>query len=259
VAVAVGYKAGSPLAGKLSDICGASDKEVVSSLKEGVPAVANFSDEALGPMVKYLKGARLGVLEQMGKARVGSMLSLLLDINLKQTRRLIFDIFFGRFYGSDIWGNRRVFNVIYELSLYNIASRESTVRSKFDPGNFPLPIPLPDDNWSKNCGDLLLKGCTKLNSIAEQARTMGTTLWYDKEDADSKRMDKVVACGQFTTCAKMLEYTLVLERILEQEKSLPFAERTLQFGDFDRELFGKIRKQLEDDWKAFKADPFFIY
>ncbi len=259
VVFAVGYKAGSPLIGKLSDIFGASDKEIVSSLKEEVPAVANFSDEALGSMVKYLKGARFGVLEQMGKARVGSMLSLLLDINLKQTRRLIFDIFFGNFYGSDIWGNRRVFNVIYELSLFNIASRESTIRKKFSSKDYSLPVPLPNDHWGKDCEELLLNGCAKLSSVAEQARTMATTLWYDKEDSDSRRMDKVVACGQFTTCAKLLEYALVLERILVQEESLPLAGRTLQFGDFDRELFGKIRLQLEDDWKKFKADPLFMY
>lgn len=241
VALVVGYKAGSPLIGKLTGFFGASNRELVASLKEGAPAIANFSDEALGSMVKYLKGARLGVLEQMLKARVGSMLSLLLDINLKQTRRLIFDIFFGNFYGRDVWGNRRVFNVIYELSLFNITSRESTIRNKFS-GN-------------KDAADLLLKDCTKLNSVAEVARTMGTTLWYDHQDAVSKRMDKVVACGQFTTCAKMLEYVLGLEKILDQEKTWPVANKTIQFGPQDMLLFQSIKKQLEEDWKAFKEDP----
>ena len=258
VGLIVAKKMGSPLIGKLTGLIDGSDKQLVSSLKEGVPAVSNFSDKALGSMVKYLKGARFGVLEQMLNARVGSMLSLLLDINLKQTRRLIFDIFFGNFYGKDVWGNRRVFNVIYELSLFNISARESTIRSKFESGDYNLPVPLPNDSWSRNCEDLLLKGCTQLNSVAEAARTMGTTLWYDHEDANSNRMDKVVACGQFTTCAKMLEYSLILERILQQEENRPFAERTLQFGDFDRQLFFSIRQQLEEDWKAFKEDPFFM-
>lgn len=266
VALVIGYKAGSPLIGRLTTLFGASDKELVASLKEGVPAVANFSNDALGSMVKYLKGARFGVLEQMLKSRVGSMLSLLLDINLKQTRRLIFDIFFGNFYGRNVWGNRRVFNVIYELSLFNITSRESTIREKFDPKVYPLPTSpagapasspaAAHDSWGKDCADLLLKDCTKLNAVAEVARTMGTTLWYDHEDAASKRMDKVVACGQFTTCAKMLEYVLVLERILEQEKDRPFADRTLQFSDQDTILFKSIRQQLERDWKTFKEDPF---
>ncbi|HWK06957.1 MAG TPA: patatin-like phospholipase family protein [Puia sp.] len=258
VGLIVAKKMGSPLIRKLTGLINGSDKQLVSSLKEGVPAVANFSDKALGSMVKYLKGARFGVLEQMGNARVGSMLSLLLDINLKQTRRLIFDTFFGNFYGKDVWGNRRVFNVIYELSLFNISSRESTIRNKFESDDYSLPVPPPADSWSKNCEDLLLKNCAQLNSVAEAARTMGTTLWYDQDDADSDRMDKVVACGQFTTCAKMLEYSLVLERILQQEESRPFGERTLQFGDFDRQLFFLIRKQLEQDWKAFKEDPFFM-
>jgi hypothetical protein len=258
VVFAAGYKAGSPLPGKLSGAFNASDKETVSALKQGMSSLAGFSDTALSSMVRYLKGAKLSVLEQMGKARVGSMLSLLLDVNLKQTRRLIFDIFFGSFYGKDIWANRRVFNVVYELSLFNIASRESTIRSKFGSKDLTLPVPAVNDDWAKNCEDLLLEGCAKLSSVAEQARTMGTTMWYDKEDSDSKRMDKVVACGQFTTCAKMLEYALVLERILEQESSFPSDKKTLQFGDFDLDLFRKMRRQLEDDWKAFKADPFFM-
>jgi len=263
VALLVARKMGSPLITKLSGLIDGSDKQLVASLKEGVPAVANFSDRALGSMVQYLKGARFGVLEQMLNARVGSMLSLLLDINLKQTRRLIFDIFFGNFYGKEVWGNRRVFNVIYELSLFNISSRESTIRNKFGSGDYKLPAPatgaLPSvDTWAKDSEDLLLKGCMQLNSVAEVARTMGTTLWYDKEDADSNRMDKVVACGQFTTCAKMLEYSLILERILQQEAQLPFEQRTLQFGDFDLQLFFLIRKQLEADWIAFKENPFFM-
>lgn len=258
VAFVAGYKAGSPLLEKLSGAFNASDKETISTLKEGIPSLVGFSDTALGSMIKYLKGAKIGVLEQMGKARVGSMLSLLLDINLKQTRRLIFDIFFGSFYGKEIWANRRVFNVVYELSLFNIASRESTIRNKFEQKDLALTVPVPGDSWARNCENLLLEGCTKLSSVAEQARTMGTTMWYDKEDSDSKRMDKVVACGQFTTCAKMLEYALVLERILEQEASFPPEKKTLQFGDFDLDLFRKMRRQLEDDWKAFKTDPFML-
>ena len=258
VGLLVAKKMGSPLITRLSGLIDGSDKQLVASLKEGVPAVANFSDKALGSMVQYLKGARFGVLEQMLNARVGSMLSLLLDINLKQTRRLIFDIFFGNFYGKEVWGNRRVFNVIYELSLFNISSRENTIRNKFGSNDYKLPVPVADDNWVKESEDLLLKGCMQLNSVAEVARTMGTTLWYDKEDADSSRMDKVVACGQFTTCAKLLEYTLILERILKQEAQKPFEQRSLQFGDFDQQLFLLIRRQLEEDWKAFKENPFFM-
>jgi hypothetical protein len=276
IAFVMGYKAGSPLIGKLSDLTGASDQQIVASLKEGVPAIANFSDQALGSMVKYLKAAPISALEQMGKARLDSMLSLLLDVNLKQTRRLIFDIFYGNFYGEDIWTNRRVFNVIYELSLFNIVSRESTIRKKFlpkppavvdgtasSPGTAsalvaPGTVSVPPDQWSEYCVALLLQKCEKLNSVAEQARTMGTTLWYDQQDAESERMDKVVACGQFTTCAKMLEYALSLEETMKLEEHLPLDKRTLQFGDFDKTLFSLIRQQLEEDWKKFKTDPFFM-
>ena len=94
------------------------------------------------------------------------MLSMILDVNLKQTRRLIFDLFYGAFYGEKIWQNRRVFNVIYELSTLNMESRKQSISSKFAgklAGTSDDPVPLLTD------------GCHMLNEITERARTMGTT------------------------------------------------------------------------------------
>lgn len=262
IAVIIGYKAGNPLISRLVGGFNASDTELAASLKEEVPAIGNFSDDSIRSLLKFFKGTRIGVLEQMVKARVNSMLSMVLDINLKQTRRLIFDIFFGNFYGEDVWGNRRVFNVIYEVSLLNITNREKTIRKKFGDlqEKYPLPPGAPaNDNWAGNCAALLLEGCRQLNAVGEQARTMGTTLWYDHADAASDRMKKVVACGQFTTCAKLLEYSLVLERILQSESVLPVEQRTLQFGPADLAIFISVRAKLEADWKKFKGDPFWVY
>jgi hypothetical protein len=177
--------------------------------------------------------AKFSVLEQMVKTRLNSTLSMVMDVNLKQTRRLIFDIFFGKFYGDDIWKDRRAFDVIYELSDYNRISREGFIKDKFS----------SDD---ATC-TLLLDGCVQLNGVAEDARNMGTTLWYDTKDSRDDRMMKVVACGQFTTCAKLLEYVLELE------------QKKIELSPEQRKIFDGVKTQLLEDWKNFKGDPYFVY
>jgi predicted acylesterase/phospholipase RssA len=234
-----------PQIGQLSAFVDASDKSLLTSLKEQVPAASVLSDSALGSLTKYLKRARFSVLEQMMKTRLNSTLSMVMDINLKQTRRLIFDIFFGNFYGQEVWENRRAFDVIYELSVFNKASRERSIKGKF-----------PDNPEVQS---LLLERCLEINAVAEDARTMGTTLWYDHTDAEEKRMMKVVACGQFTTCAKLLEYVLDLEQTMSSEASLPEEQRSIQLSEDDRAIFDKVKDQLMRDWKKFKEDPYFVY
>jgi len=234
-----------PQIGRLSAVLDASDKAILASFKEQLPAAGVLSDEALGSLTKYLKQARFSVLEQMLKTRLNSTLSMVMDINLKQTRRLIFDIFFGNFYGQEVWANRRAFNVIYELSTFNKASREKSVENKF-----------PGDTATQS---LLLDGCLELNAVAEEARNMATTLWYDHMDAAEKKMMKVVACGQFTTCGKLLEYALDLEQTMKEEAALQEGQRSIQMSMEERALFDGIRRQLERDWNAFKKNPYFLY
>ncbi|HVW61571.1 MAG TPA: patatin-like phospholipase family protein [Puia sp.] len=234
-----------PQIGRLSAFLDASDKAVLNSLKEQLPAAGVLSDSALGSLTKYLKQARFSVLEQMLKTRLNSTLSMVMDINLKQTRRLIFDIFFGNFYGQDVWVNRRAFNVIYELSAFNKASREKSIRNKF-----------PGDAAAQS---LLLDGCLELNAVAEEARAMGTTLWYDHTDAKEKKLMKVVSCGQFTTCGKLLEYVLDLEQTMKEEAGMPEGQRTIQLLPEARVEFDKVKAQLLEDWGKFKSDPYFLY
>jgi hypothetical protein len=234
-----------PQIGRLTAFVDASDKAILAGLKEQLPATGVLSDVALGHLTKYLKQARFSVLEQMVKTRLNSTLSMVMDINLKQTRRLIFDIFFGNFYGQDVWVNRRAFNVIYELSVFNKASREKSIRNKFS-GDVAMQ-------------SLLLEGCLELNAVAEEARTMGTTLWYDSTDAAEKRMMKVVACGQFNTCAKLLEYVLDLEQTMKEEQALPEGQRTIRFPPEEQKLFDRVKGQLLEDWMTFKGNPYFVF
>ncbi|HEY8971580.1 MAG TPA: patatin-like phospholipase family protein [Puia sp.] len=260
VAFITGYKAGNPLFSWLSGAFTAKPQEVVAYLKEEAPAVAGFSDKFILSLMKAFEGARFGVLEQMLKARLGSVLSMVMDINLKQTRRLIFDTFYGTFYGKDTWQHRRLFDVIYELSQFNTVGRARSIKEKFDWEDVPAAAktdPLKD--WLAKTQKLLLEDCQKLNAVAEEARTMGTTLWYDEKDSNSQRMKKVIACGQFTTCAKMLEYTLELEMKMMIDASMPGATSTIQFAPGDMDIFNKVKMQLERDWDAFKKEPYFMY
>jgi hypothetical protein len=249
----IGYRMGNPLLKRITRLFNASDRQLVTTIKEGLPAVGNFSDDSIQLLVKYLKDSPVGVVEQMLSARVNSMLSLVLEVNLKQTRRLIFD----SFYDNAKWDNRRVFNVIYELSLFNKVARESKIVKKF--GGYTTDDEKADAIWSKACIELLTKGCEQMISIAEDARTMGTTLWYDSKDARNDRMKKVIACGQFTTCAKMLEYALVTERLLDIEDKKKPVRRALDFSDHGRAMFKELRQKLELDWIQFKKDPYFVY
>lgn len=240
VAALVGRRISPPIKA-LSDFLDASDESILISLKKQLPAAGVLSDSALGSLMKYLKMAKFSVLEQMVKTRLNSTLSMVMDINLKQTRRLIFD----KFFGQDEWKNRRAFDVIYELSEQNKSSREDQIRRKFK-----------SDVAAQS---LLLDGCLQLNDVAENARNMGTTLWYDKKDSEDDRMRKVVACGQFTTCAKLLEYVLDLEQTIKNEAALPEERKSIQLSEKEKTIFDGVKAQLMEDWKEFKSDPYFIY
>lgn len=222
----------------------------VQWLKDVIPALRSFSDRTLQELVRYLRDTPTGVLEQMVKARVNSMLSMILDVNLKQTRRLIFDLFYGAFYGEKIWQNRRIFNVIYELSTLNIESRKQSIVGKFagkSAGMVEDPVALLTDN------------CGALNEIAERARTMGTTLWFDEADTDSKRMRDVVVCGQFTTCVQLLEYVLVIEQTLLKQQNDPAFKKQIDLDDSELNVIATIKAQLLADWERFKAEPLFLW
>ena len=155
------------------------------------------------------------------------------DINLKQVRRLIFEMF----YDAECWDNRRVPNFIYELSSYNSTSRTNRINSKSRLG------------WTATEQDkaLLLEGLEVINPVAEEARVMGTTLWFSEQETQDEKLKKIVATGQFTTCMNLLEYIISLER-----KRVPFdadAKTTLQ----------NVKERLVKNLAAFKANPYFLY
>ncbi|WP_316822573.1 patatin-like phospholipase family protein [Pedobacter gandavensis] len=192
----------------------------------------SLSDPLFEKIANYLSRTNLGVIEQMIKARVSSVITMVSDVNLKQVRRLIYE----SFYKDKCWENRRMPNFIYELSSYNAESRSKRIKSRIK-------------GWVSTEKDnrLLLEGLDQLQNVAEDARLMGTTLWFDQKDVESDMLKKIIATGQFTTCMNLLEYVLSLKR------------KNVDFSENENQSLELLRRQLENDLLQFKADPYFLY
>jgi predicted acylesterase/phospholipase RssA len=197
------------------------------------PLRNSFSKSIVTKLATYLRNTRLNIIQQMLKSRIASVLTMVLDVNLKQVRRLIFEMF----YNDPCWDNRRVPNFIYELSEHNGQARENRINSKNRMG------------WTPTAADkkLLLGGLDKIAKLAESARLMGTALWFDKQDTADQRLKTIVATGQFTTCVNLLEYVISV-----QQKKVPLNKP-------QSDLLQQIRIQLERDFERFKNEPYFLY
>lgn len=191
-----------------------------------------FSAIITDKLAGYLQFIRLNVLEQMIKARLTSAVIMVSDVNLKQVRRLIYQIF----YEDCQWDNRRVPNFIYELSTYNIAARNN----RFNNQKRLKWLPTPADK------QLLLEGLEKINPIAEIARSADTTLWFDAIQVKGEVLKKIVSTGQFTLCANLLEYVISLERKNVYVDPAYQAELT------------HLKSLLEQDFIRFKENPYFL-
>lgn len=203
----------------------------IGALLDSVGASKSFSPAIIDKLAYYFSRTRLNALELMVKARLTSVITMVMDINLKQVRRLIYELL----YGNAKWEDRRRQNAIYDMSSFNKSNRRYRIEQKTTPA------------YTADEKALLLEGCESMETVAEAARNMGTTLWFDDKDATNDMLKKIISCGHFTTCGNLLEYVMVL-----QKKGLPLApgeEQRLQ----------NIRQQLEAHWQQFKANPFFLY
>ena len=75
---------------------------------------------------------------------------------------------------------------------------------------------------------------------------MPTTLWWDEKDIQKDRMDALIACGQFTSCYKLMDYILKLKK----NKKIKLTEEELVAVD-------ALYDALEKDWKQFNENPLF--
>jgi hypothetical protein len=215
-----------------------SANDDIGALLNSVGAGSGFSPSVIDKLSYYLSRTRLNVLELMAKARITSVISMVMDINLKQVRRLIYELL----YGNAKWEDRRSQNAIYDMSSFNKNNRQFRINKKEITTVSGGKVKFSDAEKA-----LLLDGCGAIETVAEAARKMGTTLWFDDKDDNGDMLKKIISCGQFTTCGNLLEYVMTV-----QKRGLGFAPEVEQ-------RLQDIRNQLEGHWQRFKADPYFLY
>ena len=146
----------------------------------------------------------LGFVRQMIASRLKSVFILTNDVYLKQIRRMYYESLFG----NDKLKDHVIQNTIYDLSEVTLSKHK----------NNPSTV---------------------LVRVAEKARNMGTTLWFDEKHESEDMRRSIIATGQFTTCYNLLLY-------LQKKEAVYVLNPSLQ----------KLKADLENDWKQFCENPF---
>jgi len=185
-------------------------------IKEGTN---NFSPTVIRLLLGFFRNTRMSVVMQMLTARVSSAITLNSDVFLKRVRSLIYN----SFYENPHWINRRKGNHIYDLSFTNDLNRRSHA-------------PRPDITPTK-----------AIQTLAQMAYEMPTTLWFDKSEEFS--LPAIIACGQFNTCYNLLDYT---QRLSSNSALMN------QLDPAYRQRITELNTLLLDHWKKFCTDPFWM-
>jgi len=182
--------------------------------------------------------------------RAASLMTLINDVFLKQIRRLIYrDI-----YATGKWKYRQISNLIYELSEEDFLGnrRQLGKTRRYGPwtGGDPQRTTMPESDkalMQQMLGD-------RIPEVAGQAREFGTTLWFTPKDEMADTLKKLVATGQFTMCYNLIYY-INLIRHDDNRKESGYATLPAEQQAAVEELY----QALMQDWKAFQADPYFMY
>ena len=151
-----------------------------------------------------------GTLKYMLMSRAKSVFILANDIYLKQIRRMYYD----KIFNSDRYKDRVIQNTIYDLSKVNFNGIDIST----DP----------------------LHPTNSLINVAEKARKMGTTLWFDKNHQADKVKEAIIATGQFTTCYNLLTH-------INKKDAAALSQEMKD-----------LKAALESDWNSFCEDPTFM-
>jgi hypothetical protein len=177
---------------------------------------------------------KFGVYETLIKNRITSVKSMVSEVFMKQIRRQEY----GRVYDDPKWLNRMVMCGIYELTGQYTVYRNSRKKELISPD--------------------LQQLSQQLMKAAEEAKSMGTTLWFTpgelKEDADTKRskLNTLIACGQFTCCFNLLEY---IENVLWHKDNKKEYDK---YPDTVKEDISLLYRQMMTDWHTFNENPFWM-
>ncbi|MBC7890684.1 MAG: hypothetical protein H7Y12_00600 [Sphingobacteriaceae bacterium] len=163
-------------------------------------------------------------------SRVKSSILLATDVFLMQIRRLSYQALFE----DSRWRHRRIASLIYELSMGYYLWTEARLKKN------------PRD-W-KFVQEHSLKPSEKIQQVAERARTMATTLWFEARPGHSatQQRDDIIATGQFTLCYSLILYVHRLEKKYEEEKKLLPPH------------LAALQTRMLADWEKFQVDPLWM-
>lgn len=178
-----------------------------SSFNKAVPTA--LLDEVSG-----FKHLSLDLVKRLLTDRATSAATMLQSVFLNQIRRLNYD----DFYKNPNLENMRITSRVDELD------GKDTIYKKF-----------------KIAPEIKTPASKLLKKVANIAATTPTALWWDETDVKVKRMDSLIACGQFTTCYNLLTYIIDLKKA---EITSPDLE--------------KLEIQLQADWKLFNENPYWL-
>ncbi|EDP95882.1 patatin-like phospholipase family protein [Kordia algicida OT-1] len=163
----------------------------------------------------------VGLIQRMLTERVSSTVIMVNDIFLKQIRRLNYKLL----YSDPDLRHKIITSTVYELN------GEKTVYSK-------------SFSFNKNINPAPSKLLTSVGLIASE---MPTTLWWDETDIRLDRMDALIACGQFTSCYKLMDYILKLKK-----------NKRIKLADEELIAIDALHDALQKDWKQFNENPLFL-
>lgn len=194
----------------------------------------------------YFLNLRFYLLKQMLLSRIKSVFILADDIYLKQIRRH----YYKQLYRDPELSKIVISNAIYDLSTVKQKAEEDTEVVKVIGFN---TLDGKGESSIINPGHLLI-------SVAEKARLMPSTLWFDKYQVKDNIRAAIIATGQFTTCFNLLKYIEKLEnRLLEEEEEKSPEERVPgHVPVLDAEIL-TLKSALKADWERFIKDPYFLY
>lgn len=196
---------------------------ILARFVKALPAKFKVPGIFMKPLRKLLK-IQLGVYESMTVNRINSLMKMTNDVFLKHIRRLNY----RQVYNDDSWKNRRIMSAIYEL-----ADREKLARKV-----------------KKNTMKEELLPSEAIEKVANRAKSMGTTLWFTKEELrkgeDNRNMaEAIIACGQFTLCWNLLLY---IEKLKVDSENTNTAHEALMICEPD----------LMKHWKKFQENPYWL-
>ncbi|MFA6661104.1 MAG: patatin-like phospholipase family protein [Bacilli bacterium] len=175
---------------------------------------------------EYLLKIRISTLMNLLQQRYKSVFHMVYNVFTNQIRRLSIK----QIYENESWQNRRVLNAIWDLSSKNVERRK----------NRKLNI------LSKK----LLCPSESIIINTKEAENMGTTLWFEDQQliGNINMLDRIIACGQYTTCFNLLEY---IETLRQTDL---YKMHCKNHNDGLNELYTSLML----DWDRFNQDPYWL-